>query len=114
MVEQRGTIRGALALLLTAGALLGVSGCASRQARFETTPARAAEQTAPVVTSAAASVAPDAAAETSTGSGSSSATGLSATDASTLDAELSAIQSELDRLSVPSDSDFDNIGEGLK
>jgi hypothetical protein len=41
-------------------------------------------------------------------------TGLSATDANTLDAELSAIQSELDRLSVPSDSDFDNIGEGLK
>jgi hypothetical protein len=42
------------------------------------------------------------------------AKGLSATDASTLDAELSAIQSELDRLSTPSDSDFSGIESGLK
>jgi hypothetical protein len=30
------------------------------------------------------------------------------------DAELSAIQQELDSLSVPSDSDFDSIGAGLE
>lgn len=40
--------------------------------------------------------------------------GLSANDAKALDAELSAIQGELDRLSVPSDSDFNGIGSGLK
>jgi hypothetical protein len=70
-----------------------------------TTQATPAEATSPVSAVGAAS---------GTAAGGDSAAGLSSQDASTLDAELSAIQSELDRLSVPSDSDFDNIGEGLK
>ena len=39
---------------------------------------------------------------------------MSTKDASALDAELSAIQSELDRLALPGDSDFDSIGSGLQ
>lgn len=39
---------------------------------------------------------------------------ISASDAKAIEAELSAIQSELDRLSVPSDDDFDSIGSGLE
>jgi hypothetical protein len=35
-------------------------------------------------------------------------------DAGSLDAELSAIESELDRLDMPSDNDFDSIGSGLE
>jgi hypothetical protein len=39
---------------------------------------------------------------------------MSTKDASALDAELSAIQSELDRLALPGDGDFDSIGSGLQ
>jgi hypothetical protein len=136
MAERRGTIGAVLALLLTAGALVCVSGCAPRQARFEPNPTRTAAPTGAVVasetptgavssagearplanqvsSSAVLPVAPSGAAPTGA-AGSSSASGLSAKDAAALDAELSAIQSELDRLSVPSDSDFDSIGSGLK
>ena len=136
MVKRRGIIGAALALLLSAGALVCVSGCTPRQARFDSGSARAAESTAAILAFAESTAAPLATTESPTvaskvaskvaeaaaaapapsvsASGSSSASGLSARDASALDAELSAIQSELDRLSVPSDSDFDSIGSGLK
>jgi hypothetical protein len=131
MVQRRGTIGAALALLLMAGALVGVSGCASRRATFEPGSAGATEQSASAGTAESATAAvstatatpasqlatqaaKDAAAGSGAASGGSATSGLSTKDASTLDAELSAIQSELDRLSVPSDSDFDNIGSGLK
>ena len=39
---------------------------------------------------------------------------LSAGEAAVIDAELSAIQGELDRTAVPSDKDFNSIGAGLK
>jgi hypothetical protein len=136
MADKRGTIRAALALLLAAGALFCVSGCAPRQAKFEPNLTRAVEPTGSVaatdpttgavvtpaetpslpsqVSSMAAPLAAPGGGNSTGTAGSSSASGLSAKDAAALDAELSAIQSELDRLSVPSDSDFDSIGSGLK
>jgi uncharacterized lipoprotein NlpE involved in copper resistance len=39
---------------------------------------------------------------------------LSASDAKAIDAELAAIESELDRMSVPDDGDFGGISSGLK
>jgi len=39
---------------------------------------------------------------------------LSSSDAEAIDAELSAIEKELDNMSLPSDSDFGGIESGLK
>jgi len=46
--------------------------------------------------------------------GKSSGGKLTSSDAAALDAELAAIQRELDKMSVPSDSDFGGIESGLK
>jgi len=112
----------ALALLLMAAALLASSGCTrqSRVQEFAGEP-RAVEPTSSASASGtpqSAGVAADAAGEDG-GSGSSdsdasSPSTMSTKDASALDAELSAIQSELDRLSLPGDGDFDSIGSGLQ
>jgi hypothetical protein len=109
----------ALALLLTAAALLALSGCAgpSRVQEFAGEP-RGGEPTS----SASASGTPRSAGEAvgedggsgSSDSGASSSSKMSTKDASALDAELSAIQSELDRLALPGDGDFDSIGSGLQ
>jgi hypothetical protein len=123
VARPRGTIGSTLALLLIAGALVSVSGCARREAQFGEAPesvaatgSAAASITATGQAAAADITTPKPAAVATSGAAAAggSASGLSSQDASTLDAELSAIQSELDRLSVPSDSDFDNIGAGLK
>jgi hypothetical protein len=112
----------ALALLLMAAALLASSGCTrpSRVQEFAGEP-RAGEPTSsasPSETPQGAGVAADAAGEGggsgSTNSGDSSSSKMSTKDASALDAELSAIQSELDRLALPGDGDFDSIGSGLQ
>jgi len=52
--------------------------------------------------------------ESKGGSGAKHAAGLSASDAKSLDAQLSAIQGELDKMSAPQDSDFNSISSGLK
>lgn len=39
---------------------------------------------------------------------------ITASEAAALDAELAAIQKELDKLSIPGDSDFGDIESGLK
>jgi len=123
MPRRRVLIRTTMALLLTVGALSAVMGCARTDLPSEPELSSAAETTASVAATGSASVATTAPADPSADDGSgASASGssdgaesaLSPQDASTLDAELSAIQSELDRLSVPGDEDFDSIGDGLK
>jgi hypothetical protein len=119
MRSRRGFTLKALALLLTAAALLASSGCTrpSRVQEFADEP-RAGEATS----SASASGTPQSAGEAvgadggsgSSGSDASSSSKMSTKDASALDAELSAIQSELDRLALPGDGDFDSIGSGLQ
>jgi hypothetical protein len=109
----------ALALLLTAAALLALSGCTgpSRVQEFASEP-RAGEPTSSAPASGTPQNGSEAVGEDG-GSGSSdsdasSSSKMSAKDASALDAELSAIQSELDRLALPGDGDFDSIGSGLQ
>lgn len=124
-----GTVIG-LALLLLAVALLAV-GCGSRRAAT-TSPTPFAETTSTTPAAAAvvdsgtlggalrtlASTAPadNAAKGSSAGKApsASGSTGLSASQGTALDAELAAIQTELDRLSLPAENDFDSIGLGLK
>ncbi|MDR3687601.1 MAG: hypothetical protein P4L93_11665 [Coriobacteriia bacterium] len=66
-------------------------------------------------TTVAATVAPaPAKSVASTSAGKAKGKGLSASDAKAIDAELSAIQGELDKMSVPSDSDFNGVSSGLK
>ncbi len=51
----------------------------------------------------------------SPGGSSAQGTGkITVSEAAALDAELAAIQKELDKLSVPGDSDFGNLEAGLK
>ena len=103
-----------------AAALLASSGCArpSRVQEFAGE-SRSGEPTSSASASGtpqSAGVAADAAGEGSGSSDSdaSSSSKMSTKDASALDAELSAIQSELDRLALPGDGDFDSIGSGLQ
>jgi hypothetical protein len=118
MGARFGIVRTALALLLLAGALSAVVGCSRGIApQFADDTVGTSEQTASVTTTAAATetgTAQSEAAPSGSTPGSASSQELNSKDAAELDAELSAIQSELDRLSVPSDSDFDSIGSGLE
>ena len=122
MYVRRIITRAAMALLLTAATLPAVTGCTQRAQTFssdasEAETTGAAGATATAETSATTGVTPGGGSSPSGGSGGSagsSSSKLSTKDASALDAELSAIQSELDRLSLPSDSDFDSIGSGLE
>lgn len=113
-------VRLGTAVALTA-ALLLLAGCASpRPLAAPAAPAAAAAATtatgAPA--SAGAVIPPSALPGESGASSGASATakgkGLAASDAKTLDAELSAIQGELDKMKAPSDSDFNAISSGLK
>ena len=120
MRKKREIILTATALLLTAAALAALAGCnKGPKAQFADQPASvvASESAAALASSAPAAAAAAGSGSTGSRAGSSSSAGsskLTTKDASTLDAELSAIQSELDRLSVPSDSDFDSLGSGLQ
>jgi hypothetical protein len=117
MGARFGIVRMTLALLLMAGVLLAFVGC-SRAAKPQfADDAVTSEQTTSVTATATATDAGTAqpgSARSGSTPGSASSSELSPKDAAELDAELSAIQSELDRLSVPSDSDFDSIGSGLE
>ena len=120
MRTMRGTICAATALLLIAGALVVVSGCAKRPAAQTTDATASVEQTASVAATASvedSSTSGDSGTAGVGSSGNGSSAGSSKIDskaASSLDAELSAIQSELDKMSLPGDSDFDSIGSGLE
>ena len=119
MKRRHGFTINALALLLTAAALLALAGC-TRQTRVQefSDETHAAELTS----SASASGTPQSASAAAGAEGGSSSSNpdassssqMSTKDASALDAELSAIQSELDRLALPGDGDFDSIGSGLQ
>jgi len=116
--------RAVLGLVLVA-AVAGLAGCGrvSRDAAVVTPSAPAAALQASVTptapstataTPSAPASAPAPSAGTTVAKGSAAHKGLSASDAKAIDAELSAIQGELDRMSVPSDSDFNGISSGLK
>jgi hypothetical protein len=100
----------AVAVALTLGSLVGCGGRAgSVTAVGGSAPSSAASGTQGATSSAQAS-----ATATSTSKTVSPKKRLSTSDTKAIDAELAAIQSELDRMSVPSDSDFGGISSGLK
>jgi hypothetical protein len=106
---------------LVLAAVLGLSGC-GRLGTQGSSSSQVATPTASTTTSATATgTAPGAQTPASgtepavqDGNQPGATEPISASDAKAIDAELSAIQSELDRLSVPSDDDFDSIGSGLE
>ncbi|MEI7814881.1 MAG: hypothetical protein WCJ13_08825 [Coriobacteriia bacterium] len=116
----RGTMCAITALLLFAGALVAVSGCARQPMAQITEATSSVEPTASVTATVGAGGSSTNGDSGSSGAGASGTGGSSGSSkidskaASSLDAELSAIQSELDKMSLPSDSDFDSIGSGLK
>ena len=109
-----------LALTATLAATLTLSGCELRAAHLVAARAAGGYGASAVASAEGASIAASAsvrgAATSPEGGGgaSGSKSTLSTTEAGAIDAELSAIQSELDRLKVPDDSDFNGIGSGLK
>lgn len=119
-VASRGTHALVPLVALVVAAVLGLTGC-GRLGAPGSYSSEVATPTASVTESATASAtgtAPGAQAPSPVPpqdeSPTSVAEPISASDARAIDAELSAIQSELDRLSVPSDDDFDSIGSGLE
>lgn len=112
------------ALPLLAVALLLLPGCG--RLRSAETPVEVPSASAPAsqpATSIPAEQPPASATSTATpatpasgapASPATSPTSLSSTDAQQLDKELGAIQAELDRMSLPGDSDFGSLESGLK
>ena len=118
-----------LALIATLAATLTLSGCELRAAHLVAARAAGGDSASAVASAGVGSIAASAsvsgaatggsatgAATSPEGGGgaSGSKSTLSTAEAGAIDAELSAIQSELDRLKVPDDSDFNGIGSGLK
>jgi hypothetical protein len=108
------------ALLLLA-AVLAVSACGCSRAATSTGGIAPRSQLASASTEASWSlVATSSAAPKGDGSSSSSSASkpakkpLSASDVQAIDAELSAIEKELDSMALPSDSDFGGIESGLE
>lgn len=101
------------AVLLLIAAALAPVGCKAKSAESGS-PAGGAS----VVTSSTLATGAGVATGTSSPGGSTGSTQsgskITASEAAALDAELEAIQKELDRLSVPGDSDFGGIESGLK
>lgn len=93
-----------VALLLIAVALSSV-GCKSKAASQQPGGASAV---------ATASVGASGTIDATATTGDGIASKLTSSEASALDAELAAIQRELDKLSVPDDADFSGIESGLK
>lgn len=105
---------------LALAAVVGLTGCGrfgvqgSSSSEVATPTASIAASVAATATGTPPGAQTPASATTPEGNSTSAPEPISASDAKAIDAELSAIQSELDRLSVPSDDDFDSIGSGLE
>jgi len=96
-------------------AMTSLAGCGARVRSLTTSGSAVTSSTVTSETGTATSSA-DASASAAGTSGATTpkAKRLSAGDAKAIDAELAAIESELDKMSVPSDNDFGGISSGLK
>jgi hypothetical protein len=122
-VASRAPHTGVLLAALVVAVVVSLTGCGRPGARGSSnsetaTPTAAVQASATAIATGTQPAAQTAASATQPttqeGSPASASEPISASDAKAIDAELSAIQSELDRLSLPSDDDFDSIGSGLE
>ncbi len=113
-MPRSSTFRILFAALLLAAAALFVVGCKA-PAASSSIPQGGGAETPGAIATTPTSGAPQSPGAPASGSSATGGKGsLTATDAKSLDAELAAIQSELDKMSLPGSTDFDGIQDGLK